>query len=161
LVLRLVYAFPDLIKRLEAQQVSIHRPWATWADFAKGAVRVLELQRQEQAKARAAQAQTASAEAAAASDPANDQTQQLPDAQGAEVVPQPAPRSAVKSGPRVISIGNKPAARPAAKAASAPANMPVKVSKAAELPAPDAAAKPPKVATKAASKPSKVAIANR
>ena len=166
LMLRLVYAFPELLKRLEAQQVSIHRPWATWADFAKGAVRVLELQRQEQAKARAAQAQTASAEAAAASDPASDQTQQLPDAQAADVVPQPAPRPAVKTGPRVISIGNKPAARPAAKAAPAPANVPAKVPKAAKLLADDELSKPAKAskvsakATKAKPKPSKVAIAN-
>lgn len=160
LVLRLVYAFPDLIKRLEAQQVSIHRPWATWADFAKGAVRVLELQRQEQAKARAAQAQTASAEAAAASDPANDQTQQLPDGQGADAVPQSAPRPEVKTGPRVISIGNKPAARPAVKAAQAPAVAPAKVPKAAKLAASDEPAKPSKVAPKGASKPSKADIVN-
>jgi hypothetical protein len=114
LMLRLVYAFPDLIKRLEAQQVSIHRPWSTWADFAKGAVRVLELQRQQQSQARAAEKQLADAKNAAvvdgaASEDVQNKGEQIPDA-----LPQLAVRPAVKAGPRVISIGNKPAARPAA-----------------------------------------------
>jgi len=163
LVLRLVYAFPELIKRLEAQQVSIHRPWATWAEFAKGAVRVLELQRQQQSQARAAEKQLADAKSADAADGGAAQDLQSTDGQNANALPQPAIRTAVKTGPRVISIGNKPAARPAAKAAPAPANAPAKEPKAANLAAPDEAAKPAKlskVAAKAAPKPSKADIVN-
>jgi hypothetical protein len=166
LMLRLVYAFPDLIKRLEAQQVSIHRPWSTWADFAKGAVRVLELQRQQQSQARAAEKQLADAKNAAvvdgaASEDVQNKGEQIPDA-----LPQLAVRPAVKTGHRVISIGNKPAVRPAAKAAPAPANVPPKVQKAAKLSADDEPAKPAKASkvaakgTKAEPKPSKAAIAN-
>jgi hypothetical protein len=42
LVLRLIYAMPDLLLRLEAEHASIHRPWSTWAGFAKAAVQVIE-----------------------------------------------------------------------------------------------------------------------
>ena len=42
LVLRLIYAMPDLLLRLEAEHASIHRPWATWVGFAKAAVQVIE-----------------------------------------------------------------------------------------------------------------------
>ena len=42
LVLRLIYAMPDALRRLDKQKAAIHRPWATWVDFASGAVRVLE-----------------------------------------------------------------------------------------------------------------------
>ena len=42
LLLRLIYAFPDALKRLEKQKTAIHRSWATWIDFASGAVKVLE-----------------------------------------------------------------------------------------------------------------------
>jgi hypothetical protein len=166
LILRLVYAFPDLIKRLEAQQVSIHRPWATWADFAKGAVRVLELQRQQQSQARAAEKQLADAKNAAVVDGAAPEDVHTKGEQILDALPQPAIRPAVKTGPRVISIGNKSAARPAAKATTAPANVPPKVPKAAKLSAPDEHSKPAKAskvavkATRAKPKPSKVAIAN-
>ena len=42
LVLRLIYAMPDALRRLDKQKAAIHRPWATWVDFASGAVRVLD-----------------------------------------------------------------------------------------------------------------------
>jgi hypothetical protein len=42
LLSRLIYAMPDALKRLETQKVAIHRPWATWVNFAAGAVQVLE-----------------------------------------------------------------------------------------------------------------------
>jgi hypothetical protein len=42
LVLRVIYAMPEALKRLQKQKVAIHRPWATWIDFAAGAVKVLE-----------------------------------------------------------------------------------------------------------------------
>jgi hypothetical protein len=45
LMLRLVYAMPDALMHLESQQVAIHRPWATWVAFARGAVQVIELSR--------------------------------------------------------------------------------------------------------------------
>lgn len=42
LVLRVIYAMPEALKRLQKQKAAIHRPWATWIDFAAGAVKVLE-----------------------------------------------------------------------------------------------------------------------
>jgi hypothetical protein len=42
LVLRLIYAMPDVLLRLEAEHASINRPWATWVGFAKAAVQVIE-----------------------------------------------------------------------------------------------------------------------
>jgi hypothetical protein len=42
LLLRLIYAMPDVLLRLEAEHLSIHRPWATWVGFAKAAVQVIE-----------------------------------------------------------------------------------------------------------------------
>jgi hypothetical protein len=42
LVLRMIYAMPVALKRLEQEKVAIHRPWATWIDFASGAVKVLQ-----------------------------------------------------------------------------------------------------------------------
>jgi hypothetical protein len=45
LLLRLVYAMPDVLMRLESNHESIHRPWATWVAFARGAVQVIELSR--------------------------------------------------------------------------------------------------------------------
>lgn len=41
-VLRLIYAMPGALRRLDHQKTAIHRPWATWIDFAAGAVKVLE-----------------------------------------------------------------------------------------------------------------------
>ncbi len=45
LMLRLVYAMPDALMHLESEHVAIHRPWATWVAFARGAVQVIELSR--------------------------------------------------------------------------------------------------------------------
>lgn len=42
LLLRLIYAMPDVLLRLESEHASIHRPWATWVSFAKAAVQVIE-----------------------------------------------------------------------------------------------------------------------
>lgn len=135
LVLRLVYAFPEMLKRLEAQQAAIHRPWATWIDFANRAVQVLELQRQQQAKARAAQSKESTAK--------QDEVE-LPTAKPADV-PKPALR--------VINIGNKPAARSSAKAKQV--NVPV-ASKPAKLEAPSDVAKATKPTKQG--KPAKPAV---
>jgi len=153
LVLRLVYAFPDLLRRLEVQQASIHRPWAAWTDFAKGAVQVIELQRQQLAKARAAKKQEADAKNAAAADPAASQSPSAPNGQEVDALPQSAPRPVAKAGPRVISIGNKPAVRPTAKAAPAPPPVIVpvkapKLAKVAAVSAPNQADKPSKTPPK-------------
>lgn len=130
LVLRLVYAFPDILKRLQAQQTAIHRPWATWTSFASKAVQVLELQRQEQVKARAAQKQASDEAAAMAAIPAQqDPAAQVAIAQGAKGPAQPASRPPVKTAPRVISIGNKAPARPVAKAKPTEAVAPTKLAK--------------------------------
>ncbi len=45
LLLRLIYAMPEVLLRLEAEHASIHRPWATWVGFAKAAVQVIEASR--------------------------------------------------------------------------------------------------------------------
>jgi hypothetical protein len=45
LLLRLVYAMPDVLMRLESNHESIHRPWVTWISFAREAVQVIELSR--------------------------------------------------------------------------------------------------------------------
>ena len=45
LLLRLIYAMPEVLVRLEAEHASIHRPWATWVGFAKAAVQVIEASR--------------------------------------------------------------------------------------------------------------------
>ena len=45
LLLRLIYAMPDVLLHLEAEHASIHRPWATWVSFAKAAVQVIEASR--------------------------------------------------------------------------------------------------------------------
>ena len=45
LLLRLIYAMPDALLRLEAEHASINRPWTTWVDFAKAAMLVIEKSR--------------------------------------------------------------------------------------------------------------------
>lgn len=47
-ILRLIYAFPDALKRLEEDKVSIHRPWKTWIDFSSSAIEVLDFLRANQ-----------------------------------------------------------------------------------------------------------------
>ena len=56
IVLRLIYAFPDALKRLEEDKVSIHRPWKTWIDFSTSAIAVLDyLRANQKAEAQAKQ----------------------------------------------------------------------------------------------------------
>lgn len=45
LLVRLILTTPGILKRLQTNGVAIHRPWATWIDFAQGAARVLESNR--------------------------------------------------------------------------------------------------------------------
>ena len=45
LVLRLVYVMPAALTKLQREGVSIHRPWDTWIDFSKAALKVLESNR--------------------------------------------------------------------------------------------------------------------
>lgn len=46
LLLRLVYTMPQALARLQANKTAIHRPWATWIDFAQQAVKVVESRKQ-------------------------------------------------------------------------------------------------------------------
>lgn len=46
LVLRLIYTMPQALARLQANKTAIHRPWATWIDFAQQAVKVVESRKQ-------------------------------------------------------------------------------------------------------------------
>jgi hypothetical protein len=45
LFMRLIYAMPSILLRLEAEHVAIHRPWASWVDMAKSAMQVIEVNR--------------------------------------------------------------------------------------------------------------------
>ena len=45
LLLRIVSGFPDALLRLEAKKTAIHRPWATWIEFARAALEVLRASR--------------------------------------------------------------------------------------------------------------------
>jgi hypothetical protein len=36
---------PDILLRLEAEHIAIHRPWASWIDLAKSAMQVIEVNR--------------------------------------------------------------------------------------------------------------------
>jgi hypothetical protein len=92
LLLRIFYAMPDALKRLQAQKTSIHRSWATWIDFATAAVKVLE-----------ANKATAKVAAVPAKEVAQLETKALP-----------APTKQTETGAKaskVISIGTKPAAK--------------------------------------------------
>jgi len=42
LIIRLIYILPDTLRRLETEQVAIHRPWATWVDFAQASAQIIE-----------------------------------------------------------------------------------------------------------------------
>jgi len=93
LLLRIIYAMPDALKRLEKQKTAIHRPWATWIDFAKAAMQVLESNKA------AAKLQ--------APDPAQIEAPAKPKAL-------PAPAKVTSTGAKaskVISITSKPAAK--------------------------------------------------
>ena len=41
LMLRLIYAMPAILKRLETNKLHIHRPWSTWIDFALNTAKIL------------------------------------------------------------------------------------------------------------------------
>jgi hypothetical protein len=45
LFLRLIYSMPDVLLRLQAEHVAIHRPWTSWIDLAKSAMQVIEVNR--------------------------------------------------------------------------------------------------------------------
>jgi hypothetical protein len=45
LFIRLIYSMPDILLRLEADHIAIHRPWASWIDLAKSAMQVIEVNR--------------------------------------------------------------------------------------------------------------------
>ncbi|PUE11073.1 hypothetical protein B9Z51_01735 [Limnohabitans sp. T6-5] len=108
LLVRLIYAFPEVLKRLEAQHASIHRPWATWIDFAAKSIAVLELQKQATNPLPTAKqnAQTTDAGGEPPSAQAQDAVRRI--------------QTNRPSGPKVISVGSKapgaaPAKRPASK----------------------------------------------
>ncbi len=96
-MLRLVYAFPEALKRLEAQHVAIHRPWATWVDFAKAAVNVFEVNR------RATKA-AVDADKALNTTPAEPKAKAQPKEEVQAAKPKPQAK-----GPKVISIASAPA----------------------------------------------------
>ena len=102
LVLRVIYAMPDALKRLEKQKTSIHRPWATWIDFATAAMQVLE---SNKAAAKLQAPEPAKIEATTA-------TKALP--APATQVKLPAATRSTSAGAKaskVISITSKPAAK--------------------------------------------------
>ncbi len=96
-MLRLVYAFPEALKRLEAQHVAIHRPWATWVDFAKAAVNVFEVNRRATKTA-------VDADKALNTTPAEPKAKAQPKEEVQAAKPKPQAK-----GPKVISIASAPA----------------------------------------------------
>ena len=108
LLSRLIYAMPDALKRLEAQKVAIHRPWATWVNFAAGAVQVLESSKP-------------SAKAAAIAAPAKLAPSAVPSAAPSEPTATAIakPKAAAKAD-KVIHIPAAPASSPVLELATAP-----------------------------------------
>jgi hypothetical protein len=103
-VLRIIYAFPEALRRLESEKVSIHRPWKTWVEFARSAIQILDQLRASQA-AQAKSAQTAVAQNVAQALPA---TGAVANSQAAKLA---APSvTATRAGPRVITFDAKPKA---------------------------------------------------
>ncbi len=96
-MLRLVYAFPEALKRLEAQHVAIHRPWATWVDFAKAAVNVFEVNRRATKTA-------VDADKALNTTPAEPKAKAQPKEEVQAATPKPQAK-----GPKIISIASAPA----------------------------------------------------
>ena len=108
LVLRVIYAMPDALKRLEKQKIAIHRPWATWIDFATAAMQVLESN-----KAAAKLQATEPAQIEAAAKPKALPAPPAPAAPTAQAK-LPAPNKVTSRGAKaskVISITSKPAAK--------------------------------------------------
>jgi hypothetical protein len=119
LVLRVIYAMPDALKRLEKQKAAIHRPWATWIDFATAAVKVLEVNK---AAAKLPAPETAQAETKALPAPA---------AQAKLPAPTKLTSTGAKAG-KVISITSKPVAKKVAKPKAKPATAKVAAKPAAK-----------------------------
>ena len=111
LLSRLIYAMPDALKRLEAQKVAIHRPWATWVNFAAGAVQVLE---SSKPSAKAAAAIAAPAKLAPSAVPSA-----APSEPTATAIAKP---TAAAKADKVIHIPAAPASSPVL----VPANAPIK-----------------------------------
>lgn len=129
LLLRLIYAVPDVLLHLEAEHASIHRPWATWISFAKASIQVIEASRAA-AKTKelpAPEPKAAGKTLAASATPAK--------------LPAPSPKSAV-------SKKAKPVAKKVAKAAPATAKKTPAVKKMVSVKKAAPAKKP--VATKKA-----------
>ena len=103
-VLRIIYAFPEALRRLESEKVSIHRPWKTWVEFARSAIQILDQLRASQA-AQAKSAQTAVAQNVAQALPVTDS---IANSQSAKLAPTSSP--APRTGPRVITFDAKPKA---------------------------------------------------
>jgi len=109
LVLRLIYAMPDALKRLEQQNASIHRPWAVWVDFASAAIKVLEAN-----KATAKLAPEPAKEAAKLESKALPASASSPSKQ--DKLPAPSFQLSTSAKPsKVISIASKPAAQKTTK----------------------------------------------
>ena len=120
LVLRLIYAMPDALKRLESNKTTIHRPWKTWVEFAAGAVRVLQANKALANKAAVETGALPSQNASQAALPSPTAIKDKPLMQNATPVKLAAPSAienkATKTG-KVINISNKTPAKPAAKVA--------------------------------------------
>jgi hypothetical protein len=121
LVLRVIYAMPDALKRLEKQKAAIHRPWATWIDFASAAVKVLEVNK---AAAKLPAPETAQAETKALPAPA---------AQAKLPAPIKLTSTGAKAG-KVISITSKPVTKTVAKPKTKPVTAKVAAKTVAKTP---------------------------
>jgi hypothetical protein len=131
LVLRVIYAMPDALKRLEKQKAAIHRPWATWIDFATAAVKVLEVNKAA-AKLAAEPAQAvASAEAGNSANANAPKALPAPAAQAKLPAPTKLTSTGAKAG-KVISITSKPVAKTVAKPKTKPATAKVAAKPAAK-----------------------------
>ena len=104
LVLRIIYAMPEALKRLEKQKVGIHRPWVTWIDFATSAVKVLEVNKA----------------VSKLPTPAPAQTKVLPAPAAQAKLPVPTKLTSIGAKAKVISITSKPVTKSVAKPKSKP-----------------------------------------
>lgn len=120
LVLRLIYAMPDALKRLESNKTAIHRPWKTWVEFASSAVKVLEANKALANKAAVETGALPSQNASQAALPSPSAIKDKPLMQNASPVKLAAPSAieikAAKTS-KVINISNKAPSKPAAKVA--------------------------------------------
>jgi hypothetical protein len=120
LLLRLIYAMPDALKRLETNKTVIHRSWKTWVEFAAGAVKVLEANKALANKAAVETGTLMSQNASQAALPSPTAIKAKPLLQDETPVTLAAPTAiknkATKSD-KVINISNKAPAKPTAKVA--------------------------------------------